>query len=66
MRLITNIADRALSLVAPRATASACIAPEHWVQHCYCKGSLEWNKSCTNNCAGQAVCGACYKTEVVC
>jgi hypothetical protein len=66
MRLVTRLADRALSLVAPRATASACIPPDPWVQHCYCKSFVEWNKNCSYNCAGTAVCGACYSTSVSC
>ena len=66
MRIVNSLADRLVGMVAPKATAGACIAPEHWTQECSCKGHLIWVKGCTNNCAGVAICGRCYNDYISC
>jgi hypothetical protein len=63
---VTRIADRLVAAVAPRATAAACLPPEHFQKKCGCSGGLVTIKNCSTNCAGTAFCGSCFKSSIVC
>jgi hypothetical protein len=63
---MNSLADRLVNLVAPKATAGACIPPDPYTASCGCKSSRIYAKSCSNNCAGTVFCGSCYATSIVC
>ena len=66
MRLVNSLADLMLGLVAPKATAGACIPPDPWLQSCGCKSHSIWVKNCSYNCAGKAICGSCHNDYIGC
>jgi len=66
MRFMNTLADRALSLVAPKTTAGACIPPDPWTQYCSCTSYRVKVKNCSYNCKGTAICGACYNSSISC
>jgi hypothetical protein len=68
MALIEKVADRMLSLVAPKLTAGAscCLSNgKHVTQYCYggyCTDHYIYQQNCVINCFCEIVnCGACYK-----
>ena len=66
MRIVTGLADRMLSMVAPRATAAACCPPDPWLAECYCHNHSIYAKRCSYNCACKVFCGTCYNDFIAC
>jgi hypothetical protein len=67
MSFVTGMADRLLTLVVPRATASA-YCTGCGTEFCYCSSScVVYEKTCCINatCKGTH-CGACYATSQTC
>ncbi len=69
--LIEKVADRMLSLVAPKLTAGACClsSGKHVTHYCYggyCTGCYIWKQNCVINCYCEIICGACYRAVACC
>lgn len=67
MRMVTKMADRLLSVVVPRVTASAG-CPGTTRKTCYCGTNGYWyDKNCSYyGIVCYEVCGSCYKTVWPC
>lgn len=62
MRMIATMADRMLSVVAPKISAAACIdAASTYTQQCCYDGCDAGVRTCTSTCFGPA-CGSCSKS----
>ena len=66
MRFVNSLADRLLGVVAPKATAGACVPPDPWTQYCSCTSHVVRVKNCSYDCKGTAVCGTCYNSNISC
>jgi hypothetical protein len=69
--LIEKVADRMLSLVAPKLTAGACCLSygKHVTHYCYgdrCTDCYIYKQNCVINCFCEIICGACYKAVACC
>lgn len=63
MKLVTKTADRLVSLVVPKATASAANVK----LFCACKSGVEWFKLCEPLPTGLLRCGGCnVKSTIKC
>jgi hypothetical protein len=70
--LIEKVADRMLSLVAPKLTAGAscCLSyGKHVTHYCYggyCTDCYIYKTNCVINCFCEVICGACYRAVACC
>jgi hypothetical protein len=66
MRMIAIMADRMLSVVAPKISAAACIdGASRYVQECCVGGCTGGLRTCVSTCFGPA-CGSCHSNGTVC
>ena len=66
MRALGLLADRMLSVVAPRIGAAA-ICQGCFSEPCYCSGGFEYNKTCCFvNDPCHVECGSCFRTTTTC
>jgi len=67
LRIIGPIADRLLSLAAPKITAQAvyCCIPYTYTEYCFCSGGYVYQQHCQSDCCTTA-CTGCFKTTSTC
>jgi hypothetical protein len=68
LRIVNNLADRMLNMIAPKVTAEAACLGNSKTVYCKCQGGYIWVKSCTTVvCPGfvGTTCGSCYEDKSV-
>lgn len=63
MRLVTRAADRLLSVIVPRVTASAGCPPNSWTQTCGCYGGNLFQQKCYIDSRCKTICNHCHPTR---
>ena len=66
LRAFGSLADRMLSVVAPKITAAAVPCHGCTLDYCYCSGGVWYGKLCCLTTECTISCSACLRTTTAC